>query len=84
MPETGYVLGQPVANLGEWAQVAANSDEFAAATVMDYWRLVMGDAPRASEEAEFQQLWRDLKSTHAYGVERMLHDLIKTEAYGVP
>src|SRR5215813_3607398 len=35
MPETGYVLGQPVQDLMQWAQVAANSKEFASATVMD-------------------------------------------------
>jgi hypothetical protein len=84
MPEAGYILGQPVANLVEWAQVAANSDEFASATVMDYWRLLIGREPRASEAAEVEALWRELKSTHNYSVEKMLHALIKTEAYGVP
>lgn len=84
MPEAGVVLGQPVNDLVEWARVAADSDEFAAAVVEDYWRLVMGESPRPDENAEFVQLWRDLKSTHNYRVERMLHALIHTEAYGVP
>jgi hypothetical protein len=84
MPEAGYILGQPVQDLVQWAQVAANSDEFAAATVMDYWKLVLGRPPVASEEAEFNKLWADLKGKNNYGVERMLHDLVKTEAYGVP
>jgi hypothetical protein len=86
MPEPGYVLGQPVANLTEWAQVAANSNEFASATVMDYWKLLLGRTPRPSEQSEFDKLWTDFKdaSKHNYRVERMLHDFIKTEAYGVP
>lgn len=84
MPEAGFILGQPVANLMEWGQVASNSDEFASATVMDYWHLLMGRAPLASELAEVEKLWRDLKTTHGYSVEKMLHALIKTEAYGVP
>lgn len=84
MPEAGYVLGQPVADLNEWAEVAANSPEFAAATVMDYWKLLIGREPTSSELAEFQMLWQRLMTEHDYQVEKMLHDLIETEAYGVP
>lgn len=83
-PEAGYILGERVEDLVGWAEVAANSDEYAQATVKDYWVLLMGEAPRASEQAEFDKLWRDLKGENAYSVEAMLHDLIKTEAYGVP
>src|SRR5262249_30220416 len=66
MPENGYVLGQPVSNLNEWAQVAANSNEFASATVMDYWKLLLGRTPRPSEQAEFDKLWSDLKAKNQY------------------
>lgn len=83
-PEAGYLLGQPVADLLQWAQVAADSDAFAKALVMDYWMLLMGEAPRPTEQAEYDGLWRAFKNEHNYSVERMLHDLIETEAYGVP
>ena len=83
-PEAGVVFGQPVANLLEWAQVAANSEAFAKALTADYWRYLMGEPPRPVELAEFEKLWRDLMTEHGYGVERMLHALIDTEAYGVP
>lgn len=83
-PEAGVILGQRVENLTEWATVAANSDAFARSLVLDYWRYLLGEAPRPTEQAEFDRLWRDFRSTHQYGVERMLHDLIMTEAYGVP
>lgn len=83
-PEAGWVLGEPVANLVEWAQVAANSDEFASATVMDYWVLLVGERPRALETEAFVALGSDLATVHDYDVEAMLHDLIDTEAYSVP
>ncbi|MFO0725789.1 MAG: hypothetical protein U1E65_18540 [Myxococcota bacterium] len=81
-PEAGYVLGQPVNNLVEWGQVASDSDQFAAAVVEDYWKLLMGE--KASGEDEFVNLWRKLKTDDQYHVEAMLHRLIRTEAYGVP
>lgn len=83
-PEAGLLLGQPVANLLEWAQVAANSDDFARRTVRDYWRLLMGADPTPAQSAEFDALWRAFKTDHDYRVERLLHALISTEAYGVP
>lgn len=84
MPESGVILGQPVTDLTEWARVAANSNEFASATTLDYWQLLMGRPPQASEQEEFRDLWQALMDRHGYSVEAMLHQLIETEAYGVP
>jgi hypothetical protein len=84
MPETGVLFGQPVNDLMEWAQVAANSDAFAAATVTDYWHLVMGREVQPEELEEFTALWQAFRGRHNYSVEKMLHQLIETEAYGVP
>lgn len=83
-PEAGALFGQRVANVVEWAQVAANSDAFARATVTDYWIYFFGESPRPSEQATFDALWRAFRGTHQYRVEAMLHDLVDTEAYGVP
>lgn len=84
MPESGVIFGQPVADLSEWCTVAANSNEFARATVMDYWKVLFGAEPTEDQIEEFTTLWQDFESTHGYSVEDMLHDLIKTEAYGAP
>lgn len=84
IPEAGVIFGQKVQDLLQWAQVAANSDAFARAVVLDYWKLLMGEAPRPTEMAEFDQLWHDLKTVHEYRVERMLLALVQTEAYGTP
>ncbi len=83
-PEAGVLMGEPVADLVEWAAVAAESDAFARATVLDYWRLLVGQPPTDSEQAEFGALVHDLRDVHDYRVERMLHDLVDTEAYGAP
>ena len=83
-PEAGSILGQPVADLIEWASVAANSEDFAINLVTDYWQLSMGHEPTDEEFPEFTTLWKDLMTTHNYSVEAMLHDLVKTEAYGAP
>jgi hypothetical protein len=83
-PESGWILGEPVDDLVQWAEVAANSDEFAAAVVMDYWELLVGERPAADETEAFVTLWSDFATVHEYDVEAMLHDLIDTEAYSVP
>lgn len=83
-PEAGFILNQPVDDLLGWAQVAANSTEFSETLVMNYWREFFGAPPTAEEMPVFAQLAARLRTTHGYGVERMLHDLIDTEVYGVP
>jgi hypothetical protein len=83
-PEAGLLFGQPVANLVEWAEVAANSEPFARKVVLDYWRLLVGEDLQPGDEAEFATLAQRLSSAHEYRVERMLRDLVATEAYGAP
>ena len=83
-PEAGVILGQPVPDLLAWAQVAANSNEFARTTALDYWRLLVGEEPRQTDRDAFDSLWQTFAGAHDYSVERMLHDLIDTEAYSVP
>ena len=83
-PEAGMLMGQPVANVVEWGRVASDSDAFVQNIVREYWTLLLGESPRPRDLAEFTTLWQDLRGEHAYRVERMLHDLIDTEAYGVP
>jgi hypothetical protein len=84
VPEAGYLFGEPVEDLMEWAEVAADSDQFARATVGDYWRLLLGHGPTPAESEEFDALWRAFMTDHEYRIERMLMALIETEAYGVP
>jgi len=87
MPESGYLLGQPVDNLLEWAEVAANSDEFYQAVTEDYWKLFVGSPPTPEKPAAFEEytaLWQSLRDDDGHQVTKMLHRLIDTEAYGAP
>lgn len=84
VPEAGAIFGTEVRDLREWAQVAANSSAFARATVLEYWQYLLGEPPDERQLGEFDRLWKKFPEEHAYGVDRMLHDLIRTEAYGVP
>jgi hypothetical protein len=77
-PESGILLGEPVADLVEWAEVAANSEAFRRALVRDYWRLLFHEDPRATDQADFGQLVADFGAVHDHRVERMLHALIDT------
>jgi hypothetical protein len=83
VPEEGSIFGKPVRNVVEWAEVAANSDEFAQKIVADYWQLVFRQAPSGADLSTFTTLWKRLRNEHGYRVEALLHDLIETEAYGV-
>ena len=83
-PESGVLFGQPVADLREWAEVAANSDAFADQLVTMWWTELVGRAPRPDEGEIVRALSDELRFVHGYSVERMLHDLVLTEAYGAP
>lgn len=84
-PEAGVIFGQEVDDLRQWADVAADSEQFAQNAVSDYWTRLVGHAPQGDvEAAEFAALWTDLMGDRAYSIEAMLHDLVRTEAYGAP
>ena len=85
LPEAGYLLGRPVQDLGEWAEVAANSDAFAQKVTLDLWTLLIGEAPHSERDlTEFEALWTGLMGADNYRVEATLHALIDTLAYGRP
>lgn len=84
-PEAGAIFGVEVANLIEWAQVAAESDAFAQQITRDLWLALIGHLPRdAAESSEFEEVWRALRDRHQYRAERAIHDIIDTLAYGRP
>lgn len=84
VPESGVLFGTPVADLLDWARVAADSEAFARATVLDYWRVFVGREPSGDELAELDALVTGLQTEHRYRVEGMLHDLVRTRAYAAP
>ena len=83
-PEPGVIFGQRVKDLREWASVGANSDAFAVATTRDYWKLLIGHTPQPQENTEFVATWQRFKTMNQYRVQKLLHDIVRTEAYGAP
>jgi hypothetical protein len=83
-PEKGAIFGKPVNNLLEWALTAVASDAFAISTTKDYWKLLVGHAPTPEENAEFVATWQRFQTANQYRVQKLLHDIVKTEAYGAP
>jgi hypothetical protein len=84
VPEEGMLLGKPVRNLVEWGSVASDSDAFAQKLALDLWGLILGSDPSPKEMATYTKLWQRLRNENGYQVEKLIHDLIDTEAYGAP
>ena len=84
IPEAGYILGQRVNNLVEWATVAANSEAFAQQVARDYWQRLVKRPTKGAYKEDFEGLWSSLMTIDNYSVKAMLQRLIKTEAYGAP
>jgi len=85
-PASGILLGQPVKDLVDWGRVASNSEDFAQKVVFDYWKQLVGREPTAADQPEYTSLWKSLMSPTGsnYRVEKMLHELVLTNAYAAP
>lgn len=87
-PDDSVLFGQPVASLRAWAERAADSDAFFATVTRTLWTGAFGRPPDVAERPEFERLWRSLKDDATAGrtprAERVLHDLVDTDAFRVP
>jgi len=75
------MFGQPVANVVEWAAVAAQSDAFSKTIGMTLFRHALGREPAARELPEVEAWWRSLP-THGGSVNRLIHGLVDLPAFG--
>lgn len=87
-PADSVLFGQPVASLRAWAERAAASDAFFATVTRTLWTGAFGRPPTIAEGPEFELLWQSLVDDVAAGrtprAERVLHDLVDTDAFRVP
>ena len=81
--EDSVILGEPVSNLVEWADVAADSEMFARNLTMMFWKQAIQREPLPNEIEEFDALWKGLEEDE-YQVNRLLQRLIQTHAFGAP
>lgn len=79
----GVLLGQPVGDLLDWANEAANSDEFKRNLAEMFWHQALGHGPLPSDNDTFKSLWSSLPAQQ-YSVDEMLHDFIDSDAFGAP
>jgi hypothetical protein len=81
--QKSMLLGKPVANLVEWARVAAESDEFKRNIADMFFKQALGRAPLPEERAEFDALWQSAEGD-GYSANRMLHRFVDSNAFGSP
>ena len=72
-----------VADLVEWAEVAASSDAFMRTLALTFFRQALGRDPTPDENPEFVAMWRALPED-GYALDSMLHRLVDTLAFGAP
>lgn len=77
------ILGEPVSDLVEWADVAAESELFQRNLVLMFWKHALGRPPAPDEQEDFQRIWRSLPS-HGYRANHVIEEIVFTPAFGVP
>lgn len=75
------LLGEPVEDLVQWAEVAAESDAFARNLVSTFFRHALEREPLVSERFAFEALQQSLPGD-AYSANRLIHRLVDLAAFG--
>jgi hypothetical protein len=78
-----YLLGQQVSGLREFAQVAAESDEFARNLATIFFSHALTREPDAEDLPELTMLWQSLPAD-AFSANKLIHRLVDTQAFGAP
>jgi hypothetical protein len=81
--QKSVLLGKPVKNLLEWAQVAVASDEFKRNLADMFFQHALHRTPSASELSDFNALWQSAEDD-GFSAERMIHRVVDTHAFGSP
>lgn len=77
----GYLMGEPVADLGEWARKAADSDAFKQNLALMFFRYAVGRSPANSQQrADYAMLWNNLDDD-GYSADRLIHRLVETLSF---
>lgn len=77
------LLGKPVANLVEWAKVAANSDEFRRTMVEMFVHHALNRSALPDEQQAFLQICQSL-AQEGHSANRVLHRVIDLPSFGRP
>lgn len=77
----GAILGQPVNDLLEWAELARNSEPFKKNLAKTIFHFALSRDPFPHEGDEFKMLWEGLPED-GYSVNKMIHKFVDTMAFG--
>jgi hypothetical protein len=77
----GYLFGQPVANLGDWARMASESDAFKQTLTQMFFKFAVGRTPATSQHrTDFARLWQNLDED-GYSADHLIHRLVETLSF---
>lgn len=77
------LLGQPVEDLVEWAEVAADSEMFQRNLASMFWQHALGRPPAPDEQEAFRAIWQALPAD-GYSANKLIERIVLTDAFGVP
>lgn len=79
----GFLFGQPVLDVVDWAHTASDSDLFKRNLASMFFEHALGHGPQPGDNTQFAALWQSLPED-GYSANRLLHRLVDTDAFGVP
>ncbi|MEZ4743399.1 MAG: hypothetical protein R3B45_13300 [Bdellovibrionota bacterium] len=79
---SGYILGTPTTGLKDWAQKAANSDEFKIMLTKLFLQYAI-DQKITSDNEDFEELWQSIPGD-GYSINKLIHRIVDTMTFGAP
>jgi len=76
-----YLFGQPVQDLKDWADQAANSDEFKKNITQIFFTYAIGRSAGVQDKEEFETLWKSMEADN-YSANKLIHRLVDTLVFG--
>lgn len=77
----GSLFGEPVVDLLDWANKAAQTDAFKRNLADLFFVYAVGRKPDATEQASFEALWRSLPEDD-YSANKLIHRLVDETSFG--
>ncbi|MFK7825792.1 MAG: hypothetical protein AB8G05_16685 [Oligoflexales bacterium] len=78
----GSLIGQPVNDLLEWAEVAKETDDFKKKIALDLYTQALSQGPiTQSEQEEFRVCWQSLPD-NGYSANALIHCIVDTMGFG--
>lgn len=77
----GYLFGNKVNDLMDWARQGRESDQFKIAMARMFFKHALSRLPKAGDQEEFKALWQSIPADN-YSANGLIHRLVDTVAFG--